>query len=288
MEAISKTIQEIAQVDLSQPEQVQVSSDIDDSHIQLTDQERDQAANNAIYQALQKKRSNYRSAEYWKRVNNPKPMPKLSAEQFLSACIRKWEKQTGLHFIIDPANESQLIILSQYFTYDERFLKAGNGFNFDKGLYMYGNVGCGKTEMMRMFSSNPLSSYIVVSARQVASDFARGGEDGKGGYPAIEKYFGVYQPDTFQDYFKHKEVGFCFDDLGTETEKQNFGNKSNVLGEIILNRYDKFRLLKSKTHVTSNLNTDEIEVMYGKRVRSRMREMFNLIEFPINATDRRK
>jgi len=44
----------------------------------------------------------------------------------------------------------------------------------------------------------------------------------------------------------------------------------------------------TKTHATTNLNAHELEDRYGNRVRSRMREMFNLIAFEINSIDKRK
>ncbi|KKL94503.1 hypothetical protein LCGC14_1864050, partial [marine sediment metagenome] len=37
----------------------------------------------------------------------------------------------------------------------------------------------------------------------------------------------------------------------------------------------------------TNLNANELEDRYGKRVRSRMREMFNLIAFKKDAKDKR-
>lgn len=39
--------------------------------------------------------------------------------------------------------------------------------------------------------------------------------------------------------------------------------------------------------MTTNLNAEELERLYGDRVRSRLREMFNLISFPPEAKDRR-
>jgi hypothetical protein len=41
------------------------------------------------------------------------------------------------------------------------------------------------------------------------------------------------------------------------------------------------------THLTTNLNSNDIEALYGIRVRSRMREMFNLIPYGSNAKDKR-
>jgi DNA replication protein DnaC len=42
------------------------------------------------------------------------------------------------------------------------------------------------------------------------------------------------------------------------------------------------------THATTNLSAEELEKLYGNRVRSRMREMFNLIAFGADVADKRK
>jgi len=60
------------------------------------------------------------------------------------------------------------------------------------------------------------------------------------------------------------------------------------MGEILLSRYDLFKTKNVKTHITTNLNAEELEARYGSRVRSRMREMFNLISFDSSTTDKRK
>jgi hypothetical protein len=44
---------------------------------------------------------------------------------------------------------------------------------------------------------------------------------------------------------------------------------------------------KIKTHATTNLNAQELEDLYGNRVRSRMRQLFNLIAFDEKSTDKR-
>lgn len=71
------------------------------------------------------------------------------------------------------------------------------------------------------------------------------------------------------------------------------------MGEILLSRYDLFiqkdqslglsqSLSHSKTHITTNLNAQELEKRYGNRVRSRLRTMFNLISFDNSTIDKRK
>lgn len=67
-----------------------------------------------------------------------------------------------------------------------------------------------------------------------------------------------------------------------------YGNECSVMAEILLTRYDLFHSFGMITHLTTNLNSSEIEEKYGKRVRSRMRELFNLLAWPADAQDKRK
>jgi len=60
------------------------------------------------------------------------------------------------------------------------------------------------------------------------------------------------------------------------------------MGEILLSRYDLFISKKVKTHLTTNLSASELEQHYGNRVRSRLRESFNLIAFNNNSKDKRR
>jgi DNA replication protein DnaC len=60
------------------------------------------------------------------------------------------------------------------------------------------------------------------------------------------------------------------------------------MAEILLNRYDQFISIGMLTHITSNLSSKEIENFYGNRVRSRMREMFNVVGFGGGVGDKRK
>lgn len=82
-------------------------------------------------------------------------------------------------------------------------------------------------------------------------------------------------------------AGYCFDDLGTEQQIKHFGNDCNVMAEILITRYEEFIANGSITHITTNLSASEIEKAYGNRVRSRLRQMFNLIAFDKEAKDKR-
>ena len=60
------------------------------------------------------------------------------------------------------------------------------------------------------------------------------------------------------------------------------------MAEILLSQYELFISRQMITHLTTNLNSTEIEKIYGKRVRSRLREQFNLIAFDTNSKDKRQ
>ena len=51
--------------------------------------------------------------------------------------------------------------------------------------------------------------------------------------------------------------------------------------------HDLYLKNKTRTHATTNLNAQELENRYGNRVRSRMRELFNLIAFDKESLDKR-
>jgi DNA replication protein DnaC len=59
------------------------------------------------------------------------------------------------------------------------------------------------------------------------------------------------------------------------------------MAEVLISRYEQFVENNSITHLTSNLSASEIELLYGNRLRSRMRQMFNLIAFDVQSKDKR-
>tara|TARA_R110002111_G_scaffold63803_1_gene105209 strand:- start:333 stop:995 length:663 start_codon:yes stop_codon:yes gene_type:complete len=139
-----------------------------------------------------------------------------------------------------------------------------------KGILLSGPVGCGKTSLMTLLRHivPHQKPYKIMPARNIVFGFNHVG------YKTIEDYGST-------NYF-------CFDDLGVEPMGRHYGKDCNVLGEVMLSRYDLFLEHHVKTHATTNLNAQELEVRYGNRVRSRMRELFNLIAFDRGSGDKRK
>ena len=150
-----------------------------------------------------------------------------------------------------------------------------HGLSLKKGLLLTGPVGCGKTSLIKLprFFQPLKNQYCVRSCREIIFSFIRDG------YDVIHQYTYGYIPEQFKVY--------CFDDLGVESSLKYYGNQCNVLGEILLTRYELFVAKGLLTHATTNCNSSENENFYGNRVRSRMREMFNLVAFDKEAKDKR-
>jgi DNA replication protein DnaC len=175
----------------------------------------------------------------------------------------------GKNFKIYEEDEVVLYKLCIYFIRD---FEACEKLNIDpnKGILLSGPVGCGKTSLMKLLRHivPHHKPYEVIPARNIAFAF------NNIGYKTIQEY--------------GNSNFYCFDDLGVETTGRHFGKDCNVIGEILLSRYDLFLQRRIRTHATTNLNAQELEERYGNRVRSRMRQLFNLIAFDKNSHDKRK
>jgi DNA replication protein DnaC len=145
-----------------------------------------------------------------------------------------------------------------------------NNIDPKKGILLIGPVGSGKTALMTLLRdfTHPANRYLMKSTRDIAAEYHTEG------YPIIQKYSKAHK-------------WYCLDDLGVEQNVKQYGNECNTMAEILLNRYELFVNHGIQTHATTNLNADDLETIYGNRVRSRFRSMFNLIDFPIDSPDKR-
>lgn len=227
---------------------------------------------------LIKKCAAINSENYDKAVNS-EPVYKIPPYTDLLQSLTD-ELKLKYKWVFDEFNELQIKQVAAYFSNDPDFEMMDESFSHEKGLLLFGPVGCGKTTLLKVLQKNSFNPMRIVSCRKVADEYAEFGHGAIASYSAAQ-----FVPR--REWFGHETVSLCFDDLGTESEKKNFGNQVNVMAEIILNRYDNIEA-KNKTFATTNLTADNIGNYYGERARSRMREMFNIIEFPFNGPDRRK
>jgi len=182
----------------------------------------------------------------------------------------------GKNFRIYKEDEPLIFKLCCYYIQDH-YSCSQMGIDTNKGILLTGPVGCGKTSLMQLLLhlAPHKTTYEIIPTRNIVYSF------NAAGFIVLEKY--------------NDTKNYCFDDLGVEPTGSHYGKDLNVLGEILLSRYDLFTktslgqgLSHSKTHLTTNLNAQELEKRYGNRVRSRLRAMFNLISFDENSIDKRK
>lgn len=242
--------------------QIQVSENYD--HIELDEVE--------IQEALRKGREEkfYRLKRqgYNEQIRKEFEPLKYTAKQLMNFFTGELE-----------ADDSNILIIENlcYYFSDDKLFEG----DLNKGLLLVGGVGIGKTTIMQFFKRNQKASYRVMSCREIESDFSAEGEKSV-------QYCSYNIPIAINaSPFGHQEIGFCFDDLGTEANAKHYGKEKNVMAEIILNRYDN-NIPFPCTHITTNLTAAQIKEQYGTRVTDRMKEMFNIITFPKDAKSRRK
>lgn len=148
--------------------------------------------------------------------------------------------------------------------------RLGNSQEIDpqRGLWLMGNMGTGKSTLMRAIAhfcavySDPRSPNLPRHMYwRHAKDIASGYEERGAAYLT---------------HLCENIDTLIIDDLGTEPAATlRYGNALNVVEEILSRRYDKRKM----TMVTTNLKMEEIRKNYRDRIFDRVRESFNVLEF---------
>lgn len=254
------------------------------SHIELTDDE----YYAAMIDAKRKKEALIKENERQKKAEeNRKRLTESgwSYKQTREYMLYRAQTLFGGKFALDEFNEPVFDMLCNYFSSDKAFVSMASGLgvsnpSLDKGIILAGNVGRGKTWLMSLFRKNNRQVYHVEQAKDIAFSYQKNGDE------AIERHRNkIVNPFNDPNVFYQKNAGLCMEDIGAEDIKNNFGNKTNVIGDIIEARYVN-DLLGIWFHGTTNFTTAQFEDFYGVRITSRLREKVNFIE--LRGPDRRK
>lgn len=157
---------------------------------------------------------------------------------------------------------------------NELFLYLIGGSNVldrNKGLWLYGPVGTGKSSMLKIIQAYDrysngkekngyylLGGFPIEPASFVSNLYCKNGIDG------ILRYDGS------------NGMGLGLDEVGREPKVKHYGTEMDVIQYILQMRYDNRR--NCITFVTTNLLPEEIHLKYGEYIADRVNEMFNVVE----------
>ncbi|MBK9736834.1 MAG: ATPase [Saprospiraceae bacterium] len=185
----------------------------------------------------------------------------------------------GQSFKLFQEDNHVLLQFYAYFTGDQSLCKHYD-INLNKGLFLSGKTGVGKTVHMKLVRQflGYKDRFKMKPCQQLSLEYMDQGS------PVLMQFGRNYV-----DHIDHNTINtsYCFDDLGTEDEVKHYGTQTNAMAQVILMRYNLFQARQILTHFTSNLTADQIELHYGDRVRSRLREMCNWIEYTTDSKDKR-
>jgi len=195
------------------------------------------------------------------------------AKKVLYAIVTRELETLGDKLVLDGNLSDVYHKLTRYFIGEA---DGKDDYDLKKGIYLYGDVGRGKTFMLdclakmctaielrfeianRQFTSR---NFAMVSVKEIAFEMAK-----KKSLDALEKY---------------SKGNLLIDDLGNEKDfgdtHKVYGNEYDLIGEVITERYRFFKKHGAITHATSNLLPSEWKKAYGTRVEDRLYDMFNLV-----------
>jgi len=247
---------------------------------QLSENEKTEIANKAIAKAQEARRQEYEHKEKeraYKKMLEDLMRPWI-ADEYMDYAKRVCKQNAGRELIIDEHNRELINLLCLYFSNNPTFERDGR--SLKKGLAIYGSIGSGKTFSLKLFANNQRQSFRVFPVHKICDVV---GDEGN------ELIYQYAQPQAFipatPENFMQSKYGRLFDDLGAENRgKNDFGGRDRIMREIITTIYES-DVPYYYFHLTFNLNLDQIKRVYGDRVFSRMKAMFNFI--PLDGEDRR-
>lgn len=194
--------------------------------------------------------------------------------------VDTWDENDFKRFVVDIADEKARASGVEWFDFDENNKKlflnlfwhflgdSRSFFPLDKGIGLFGDVGCGKTMLFKIFSTM-LARLNLPQPRRLSVVAVKSIEKE---YIAALAVGATTAHDVVQ---KYTCGNWCFDDLGTEkAEFNNYGNKSSFMIDILMNRYDRWNSgIFDRTYFTTNLDVDSLIEMYGERVVDRIGQM---------------
>lgn len=284
MEATTERIGKVVHISQLLPEQLKAPVPFD--LVELTDEEREQVILEAkvrkharLEDERKKVLAEHKRKESMESILVPNGLYSL-AKWRATLLIRFRTGNPNLEFEPREFQRSLITALCFYFCKHENFEKldakdynsTGLSFSLNKGLWIWGNPGVGKSLIMEMFSRNMRLCYDIIQCPKLCYAYQKHGDE------AIADFMHEVPAVSAFDNFHQKVKGICYNDLGTEAlQSKHYGNPINVMQHILLQTYENLVPYWHR-HVITNLTFDQVKESYGIRVTDRIKECFNIIE----------
>jgi hypothetical protein len=202
-----------------------------------------------IKEALNEENKLKELRETWTATNIYKLMAWTSQNEFDKKLIVK-DQKTGNDF-------TKLITALCFFVARDVRFETELNYSLKKGLLIRGVSGLGKTHLVKCIQKNGLNPILILSMLDISEAIRMYGE-----FTANMEGYGIVY----------------LDDVGTEEPNaKHYGNVINFFKNFIEGTYLR---KKSFDHIMMSTNNSfaQLEQMYGFRVRSRIKDMFNVID----------
>lgn len=174
-------------------------------------------------------------------------------------------------FCISDADIKNYETLYFYFTKNELKCKELN-IDIKKGIWLYGEVGCGKTIAMKVFQDFCAYNQHLGNRRFSMFWFQKIKKD----YEDKEKRKYISE---LYGYDAKKDI--CFDEFLKKSNVKDYGVNENIAEMLLDERYERFTNDGFITHITTNFPPKYVEEnsILDERTLDRCAQMFNIIEF---------
>lgn len=203
----------------------------------------------AIWQQEQRKKERQDETDKYFELQK-----RCNAKYFYNLMAWTSENTYSKKLILHDDNTPLIRAICFFFSKDERF-ETELKYDLNKGLLIRGVSGLGKTYLLKCIEQNDIRPITTVSMIDISEEVKS------------EGYYDLRYQNTLY-----------LDDVGTEEPVVNhYGTKINWFKNFIEMYYLKNKPF-DKLIISTNNSFDEIESKYGFRVRSRIKDMFNIID----------
>ena len=174
-------------------------------------------------------------------------------------------------FTIDDHNRAPITACSAWLAREHH-----QGIDLTKGLLFIGHVGTGKTMLLRSIREAMMQST--------------GRQFGIRSTTELVRRFSEYGWEDIEPWITTPHA--AFDDLCTEGQAVHYGERVNLMAQVIEARYERMMSAVDYrfTHFTTNMGTAVLRERYGDRAYDRLQQMCNVIDLgsTADAVNRRK